>query len=214
VILATTAHTVQAPLEYLALGDSYSIGEGVQDPLRWPTRLAAALSARGLNVAHPHYIATSGWTTDELWAGIDAQQASGTLRREYGLVSLQIGVNDQYRHRPLEEFKPQFARLLERAIAFAGGNPKQVLVLSIPDWGRTPYARAQNRDRERVTREIDEYNAYSAQLCRERGATWVDVTGLTRVEGAGEEVVDDGLHPAPEMYARWVAKIVSEFPRR
>jgi len=197
--------------EYLVLGDSYSIGEGVEDASRWPTRLAAALRARGIAIAHPHYIATSGWTTDELWAAIDAEQSAGRLRDRYGLVSLQIGVNDQYRHRPLEEFKPQFSRLLERAISFAGGNPKHVLVLSIPDWGRTPYARAQNWDRERVTRELDAYNAFSAALCREHGVAWVDVTGLTRVDGAGEEVVDDGLHPAPAMYARWVAKVVEEF---
>ena len=200
-----------AAVDYLALGDSYSIGEGVADESRWPTRLAAAMRARGIAVAHPHYIATSGWTTDELWAAIDVEEAAGKLRQRYGLVSLQIGVNDQYRHRPLDEFKPQFSRLLERAIAFAGGNPKHVLVLSIPDWGRTPYARAQNWNREQVTREIDAYNAYSAAHCRERGVTWVDVTGLTRVEGAGEEVVDDGLHPAPAMYARWVAKVGNEF---
>ena len=202
-----------APAEYLVLGDSYSIGEGVDDDSRWPTRLAAALRARGLAIAHPHYIATSGWTTDELSAAIDAEQASGRLRREYGMVSLQIGVNDQYRHRPLSEFTPQFSALLERAIGFAGGKPGHVLVLSIPDWGRTPYARAQNWDRERVTREIDAYNAAAQAFCRQRGVTWVDVTGLTRVEGAGEEVVDDGLHPAPTMYARWVAKIVESFPK-
>ena len=200
-----------AAVDYLALGDSYSIGEGVADESRWPTRLAAAMRARGIAVAHPHYIATSGWTTDELWAAIDVEEAAGKLRHRYGLVSLQIGVNDQYRHRPLEEFKPQFSRLLARAIAFAGGNPKHVLVLSIPDWGRTPYARAQSWDREQVAREIDAYNAFSAAYCREHGVTWVDVTGLTRVEGAGEEVVDDGLHPAPAMYARWVAKVVDEF---
>jgi lysophospholipase L1-like esterase len=198
---------------YLALGDSYSIGEGVDEAARWPTKLAAALHARGLAIAHPHYIATRGWTTDELWQAIDAEQATGRLRHDYRLVSLQIGVNDQYRHRPVAEFKPQFARLLERAIAFAGGNPRHVLVLSIPDWGRTPYARAQNWDSARVTREIDEYNAAAAAFCHQHGVSWIDVTGLTRVEGAGDEVVADGLHPAPAMYARWVAKVVSEYPR-
>lgn len=205
--------TAAGPAGYLVLGDSYSIGEGVEEASRWPTKLAAALRERGIAVAEPRYIATSGWTTDELWSAIDAEEAAGHLRDSYGLVSLQIGVNDQYRHRPLDDFKPQFTRLLERAIGFAGGNPEQVLVLSIPDWGRTPYARAQGWDRERVTSELDAYNAFSAALCRERGVTWVDITGLTRVDGAGDEVVDDGLHPAPAMYARWVAKVAQEFPR-
>lgn len=196
---------------YLALGDSYSIGEGVEDAARWPTRLAAATSERGIAVAHPHYIATSGWTTDELWSAIDAEQAGGKLRERYDLVTLQIGVNDQYRQRTLAEFEPQFTRLLERAIAFAGGDTKHVLVLSIPDWGRTPYARAQSWDPARVTGELDAYNAFSESLCKQHGVAWIDITGLTRVDGAGEEVVADGLHPAPAMYARWVAKILTEF---
>jgi lysophospholipase L1-like esterase len=217
VILASVAATGgatlgQASAEYLALGDSYSIGEGVDDAERWPTRLAAALRARGLSIAHPHYVATSGWTTDELWTAIDAEQAAGKLRPHYGMVSLQIGVNDQYRGRPLAEFRPQFSRLLDRAIAFAGGQPAHVLVLSIPDWGRTPFARAQGRDRGQVSRELDAYNAASRELCAERGVAWVDITGLTRAEGGGEEVMDDGLHPAPAMYARWVAKITEAFP--
>lgn len=201
----------KAPAEYLVLGDSYSIGEGVAENARWPAKLVEALRLRGIEFSPPRYIATSGWTTDELWTAIDAEQSGGKLRPRYDLVSLQIGVNDQYRGRPLEEFKPAFARLLERAIVFAGGNPKQVLVLSIPDWGRTPFARAQGRDREQVTRELDAYNAAASAMTIARGATWVDVTGFTRAEGGGDEVVDDGLHPSPPMYARWAARALQHF---
>ncbi|MEO8161230.1 MAG: SGNH/GDSL hydrolase family protein [Arenimonas sp.] len=200
------------PADYLVLGDSYSIGEGVEHGARWPTKLAEAMRARGIAVSAPHYIATSGWTTDELSAAIDAEQSAGKLRHSYGLVSLQIGVNDQYRGRPLAEFEPQFSRLLERAIAFAGGNPRHVLALSIPDWGRTPFAHAQGRDASQVTRELDDYNAAAAASCHQHGVAWVDITGLTRAKGGGEEVVSDGLHPSPVMYARWVATVLQQFP--
>ena len=106
----------QAPAEYLALGDSYTIGEGVEDSERWPTRLAAALRARGIAIAHPHYIARSGWTTDELAGAIDEEQSQRQLLPGYGLVSLQIGVNDQYRERDLGSFQLQFSALLERGL--------------------------------------------------------------------------------------------------
>jgi lysophospholipase L1-like esterase len=209
---ASAGAFASAPAEYLALGDSYSIGEGVEDGARWPTRLAEALRARGLAISHPHYIARTGWTTDELSAGIDAEQGSGRLRPPYGLVSLQIGVNDQYRGRPVSEFKPQFTALLERALVFAGGERQHVLVLSIPDWGVTPFARASGRDRAQVAAELDAYNAATCEICTQRGVKWIDVTGLTRAPGAEAEVVDDGLHPSPAMYGRWVARIVAEFP--
>ena len=197
------------PAEILVLGDSYSIGEGVAPAERWPTQLAMALRLRGAMVETPRYIAKTGWTTDELSAAIDEEERKLPLRVPYRLVTLQIGVNDQYRGRPVAEFRPLFSKLLERAIAFAGGDPRQVLVLSIPDWGRTPFARAQGRDAGVVTRELDEYNAASAQLCAARGVRWVDITDLTRARG-GEAVVDDGLHPSPAMYGRWVAKVLEE----
>ena len=197
-----------APVELLVLGDSYSIGEGVHEGERWPAQLAAAMRARGVVVTAPQYIATTGWTTDELSAAIDAQQAAGKLNKRYGLVTLQIGVNDQYRGRPVSEFRPWFSKLLERAIAFAGGEPAKVLVLSIPDWGRTPFARAQGRDAAQVSRELDAYNTATAQVCAARGVRWVDITGLTRTPEGGSAVVDDGLHPSAAMYGRWVARIL------
>jgi lysophospholipase L1-like esterase len=196
--------------DVLVLGDSYSIGEGVNEGERWPAQLVAALRARGIVLSAPQYIATTGWTADELDAGIDAVEREGKLGRRFGYVTLQIGVNDQYRGRPVSEFRPWFSKLLERAIAFAGGEPRHVLVLSIPDWGRTPFARAQGRDAAQVARELDAYNAATAQLCAARGVRWVDITGLTRTASGGDEVVADGLHPSPAMYGRWVAKILAQ----
>jgi len=196
-----------APVDFLALGDSYTIGEGVRDEQRWPVQLAAALRARGVAIAHPQIIAKSGWTTDELSAAIDAEDAHGNLQPHYDLVSLQIGVNDQYRGRSVEDFGAEFSRLFERAVAFAGGDPARVLVLSIPDWGTTPFAQAGGRDRAQIAREIDQYNEVAATLCRRRGATWVDVTGLTRRPDLGHELVADGLHPSAAMYTLWVDRI-------
>jgi len=140
-------------------------------------------------------------------AACDEQPQLDGLQPEF--ATLLIGVNDQYRGRTLSEFAPWFARLLERAVGYAGGEAAHVLVLSIPDWGRTPFARAQGRDAAQVTKELDAYNAATAQLCAARGVRWVDITGLTRAPGGGDEVVDDGLHPSPQMYGRWVAKILA-----
>jgi lysophospholipase L1-like esterase len=210
--MARVAARGNAPADYLALGDSYTIGEGVEDDQRWPVQLAAALRTRGLAIAHPHIIARSGWTTDELSAAIDEEQAQGQLQPPYGLVSLQIGVNDQYRGRSVDEFSGQFSRLLERAIEFAGGEPAHVLVVSIPDWGTTPFAQASGRDRTHIAREIDQFNAAAEAFCHQRGVTWVDITDLTRVPQLTHLLVADSLHPSDEMYTLWAVRIQAAIP--
>lgn len=196
-----------APVDFLALGDSYTIGEGVEDWERWPVQLAAALSARGVATPHPQVIAKSGWTTDELSAAIDAEDAHGNLQPHYDLVSLQIGVNNQYRGRGVDDYREEFSRLFERAVGFAGGDPARVLVLSIPDWGTTPFAQASGRDRAQIAREIDDYNAAAEALCLRRGATWVDITDLTRRPDLADALVADGLHPSAAMYTLWADRI-------
>lgn len=196
-----------APVDFLALGDSYTIGEGVEDDQRWPVQLAAVLRAQGIPIAHPQIIARSGWSTDELSADIDLEDAHGNLQPRYDLVSLQIGVNNQYRGRSADDYGYEFARLFERAVALAGGDPAHVLVLSIPDWGVTPFAQASGRDRARIAGELDQYNALAAALCRQRGALWVNITELTRSSGLTHELVADGLHPSAEMYTLWVDRI-------
>ncbi|MGE8234329.1 MAG: SGNH/GDSL hydrolase family protein [Stenotrophomonas sp.] len=186
---------------YLALGDSYTIGEGVPQSGTWPFQLAAALRAQGIVLDDPQVIATTGWTTDELAAAIDAEAPQGP----YALVSLLIGVNNQYRGRPLAEYRQQFEQLLQRAIALAGEDPRRVLVLSTPDWGFTPYALQNGRDAAQVAREIDDFNAAAHACCGDYGVAFVDITPTSRDRGDTPEMLaDDGLHPSAAMYQRWM----------
>ena len=187
------------PLSYLALGDSYTIGESVPEAGRWPMQLAAALRERGLALADPRIIATTGWTTDELSAAMDAAEPLG----RWDFVSLLIGVNNQYRGRDLANYADQFAALLGRAIALAGDRAGRVLVLSIPDWGGTPFGQASGRDIARIARELDDYNAAARAACQARGVAFVDITAASRAPGA--EVAEDGLHPGAAQYAAWTA---------
>jgi lysophospholipase L1-like esterase len=184
---------------FLALGDSYTIGEGVAPGERWPVQLAARLRGEGVDVADPQIVATTGWTTDELLAAMDA----GMFAPRYDLVTLLIGVNNQYRGRPLDEYRAQFRDLLQRAIALAGGNPAHVIVVSIPDWGVTSFAAREGRDLARVAREIDAFNAVASAATASVGAAWVDVTTISRQPGSRNELVGDGLHPSGAQYARW-----------
>lgn len=197
---------------YLALGDSYTIGEGVDDDGRWPVQLAALLRKRGITIAHPQVIARTGWTTAELSAAIDEEQAQGQLQPNYRLVSLLIGVNNEYRGASVHDYAADFARLLDRAIGFAGGHPGHVLVVSIPDWGSTPFALGSGRDRSRISREIDQFNAVAATLCKQRGATWVNITDITRNPASANLLVADGLHPSGQMYRLWVDRILATLP--
>ena len=192
-------------LRVLALGDSYTIGEGVAPAERWPVQLAALLRADGLSVGEPTIVARTGWTTDELAAGIDRAGPKGP----YYLVSLLIGVNNQYRGRDSEGYRNEFAALLERAVGFAGGDAGRVLVVSIPDWGATPFAAGQ--DRARIASEIDRFNAVNREEARRAGARYVDVTGVSR-RATGEPglVAGDGLHPSGAMYAEWARLALPE----
>lgn len=187
-------------MRYLALGDSYTVGEGVGAGERWPEQLAALLRAQGMAVDAPEIVARTGWTTDELMAGIERAAVSG----RFDLVTLLIGVNDQYRGMDAGEYRVAFRALLEQAVAFAGGDAQRVIVLSVPDWGVTPFA--QGRDRARVAAEIDRFNAVNRQETTARGARYVDVTQASRAAppaGAGPRLAPDGLHPSGEMYAVW-----------
>lgn len=184
-------------LSYLALGDSYTIGEGVPAEGRWPLRLAAALRAQGVALADPTVLATTGWTTDELSAAMDA----ATFAPPYDLVSLLIGVNNQYRGRSADEYRGEFRRLLERAIALAGARPQRVLVLSIPDWGVTPFAQASGRDTTQIATELDAFNAIAAEATRAAGAAFVDIAPISRDFPA--LLADDNLHPSAAQYALW-----------
>jgi lysophospholipase L1-like esterase len=189
-------------LRYLALGDSYTIGEGVAADGRWPMQLARGLRADGIGLDDPQIIATTGWTTDELQAAIDdASPAPG-----FDLVTLLIGVNNQYRGLPLDDYLQQFQALLARAIALAAGRPQRVIALSIPDWGVTPFAAGSGRDLKRIADEIDAFNRDARIACGRRDVAFIDITPVSRQRGAEPSMlVDDGLHPSAAMYALWTA---------
>ena len=189
----------------LCLGDSYTIGESVPVTERWPVQLAAQLRERGMAVADPEIIAQTGWTTDELDGAIDEAKPKGP----YDLVTLLIGVNNQYRGRSAEEYRQEFRGLLARVTGFAGGRANRVIVLSIPDWGVTPFAGS--GDRARIAREIDEFNRINKEETRRAGARYVDITPISR-EAAGKPglIAGDGLHPSGEMYRRWVEVVEPE----
>jgi lysophospholipase L1-like esterase len=199
-LLAFACTITRDPARYLALGDSYTIGESVAEADRWPNQLA-----RSLGLGQPEIIAKTGWTTDELSAAIDKANPHGP----YGLVTLLIGVNNQYRGRDAEQYRREFVALLNRAIAFAGGNASHVIVVSIPDWGMTPFAAG--RDRAKIGAEIDHFNAINREETLRAKARYADITPVSRrVANDPSLVAGDGLHPSGAMYAEWVKLIEPE----
>lgn len=192
-------------MRFLALGDSYTIGEGVEERDRWPVRLAALLAARGAEVAAPEIIARTGWTTDELEEAISSAHPAG----RYSLVTLMIGVNDQYRGRDPEIFRTAFGRLLNQSVGLAGGVADHVLVISIPDWSGTPFAEGRNRGA--IASQLDRYNEIIAEAARHRGARFVDVTPSSRaVIDDSALLAGDGLHPSGLLYERWALLALPE----
>lgn len=197
--LAAGVAIAEARPRFLALGDSYTIGEGVAADERWPNQLAAALQLDA-----PEIIARTGWTTDELAAAIDAH----AFHPPYALVTLAVGVNNQYRGRDLGNYRSEFTRLLQRAIELAGGKPQHVVVVSIPDWGVTRFGHASGRDLTKTANEIDEHNAANAQIATMLHVHYADVTAISRDGGDRPDMlVGDGLHPSAAMYIRWLETI-------
>jgi len=206
-LLALPGHEVRAGLRaqqpMLCLGDSYTVGEGVAPSERWPERLGQALARRGELVGPPQVIARTGWTTDDLLAALDGAAPAGPRP----LVTLLVGVNDQYRGRSAESYRASFRRVLARAVSVAG-SASRVVVLSVPDWGVSPFGA--HRDRARIAREIDAYNAVNRAETARAGAQWVDVTEPTRAAGADPTAyAADGLHPSPALYDRWLSRLTA-----
>jgi lysophospholipase L1-like esterase len=193
-ILCLPAQT--EPVRLLALGDSYTIGTGVQPAERWPVQLAELLRGEGWNVAEPEMVARNGWTTAELMDGIEQANPSGP----FDLVTLLIGVNNQYRGLSLEQYREQFITLLEQSIGFAGGRPGRVLVLSIPDYSVTPFGRG----RESTAAEINLFNAVNQSETERVGALYLNITPLSRQAAEDPALLaDDDLHPSGKMYRQW-----------
>jgi lysophospholipase L1-like esterase len=190
------------PLRYLALGDSYTIGQSVPEDQRFPVQLADRLRNRGVDVADPEIIAQTGWTTANLDEAITAVSPNGT----YDIVTLLIGVNNQYQSRSLSEYQEQFEALLRRAIGFAGDDSTRVIVVSIPDYAYSPFAA--QADTAAISADIDAFNAASLEISTRLGARYVSITEFSRaLAGQPGAFASDGLHPSGDQYSGWASLI-------
>ncbi len=194
----------QDSFQYLALGDSYTIGEGVNESERWPVVLIDRLKQEGIPFNVPKIIATTGWTTTDLIAAIDKEDLA-----TFNLVSLLIGVNNQYRGYDFNIYKAEFRDLLIKAIKLAGNDPSKVFVVSIPDYSVTPFA--QSRNPQKIASEIDAYNKFNKDVAIELGVAYFDITPISR-NAANDDglLAEDNLHPSAKMYHEWVDMIYPE----
>ncbi|MDB5224317.1 MAG: lysophospholipase [Chitinophagaceae bacterium] len=181
---------------YLALGDSYTIGQSVSSVDRFPNQTVFLLRGLHIKIDDPKIIATTGWTTKNL---LDAL-LSTNLPTNYDVVSLLIGVNNQYQGRSIEEYKTEFTLLLDRAIQYANNRPTHVFVLSIPDYSVMPFANG--LDKAKIAAEIDQFNAANKIISLQLGVNYLNITAISR-ENDPEFIGGDGLHPSGKEYYRW-----------
>ena len=198
-------YSQKQPLRYLALGDSYTIGESVKVSERWPDLLVSALAQKGISVSDPRIIATTGWRTDNLKGAIEKAE----LNDNYDLVSLLIGVNNQYQGKPVDQYANDFEDLLKTAIRLAKGNSKYVFVVSIPDYGYTPFGRARLAS---ISPQIDQFNEINKRIAERYHVAYYNITEISR-KGLEDPslVAPDGLHPSGKMYSQWVDLIMENF---
>ena len=194
----------QTPVRFLSLGDSYTIGQSVTVNQRWPVQLMDSLAERGFVSDTLNIIATTGWRTDNLLTAIENR---GLASHHYNLVSILIGVNNQYQNRPISQYMTEFPQLLDSAIRYAGGDTSHVFIVSIPDYAYTPYG--QNSNPAQISAGIDQYNQINRQFAQLYGITYFDVTPISR-QGVAQPalVASDGLHPSGLQYSAWVTKIL------
>ena len=189
-------------VRFLALGDSYTIGQSVEISARWPVQLIDSLQAKGIACNEPQIIAMTGWRTDNLKAAVQNANLSGT----FNLVSLLIGVNNYYQGKTVESYIPEFSNLLDVAIDLAGGDKTHVFVVSIPDYGYTPFGM---NNQPTITAGINAFNAANKSISENKGATYINITDISRQGLVQPELVaSDGLHPSGKMYTEWVKVIL------
>ncbi|HSK13330.1 MAG TPA: SGNH/GDSL hydrolase family protein [Phnomibacter sp.] len=194
----------QGPLRILALGDSYTIGQGVGTDDRFPHQTVALLKQMGRNFAEPEYIAATGWTTANLLDAI----ARENKPKNYDVVTLLIGVNDQYQGREQAAYSTQFRQCLDQAIQHAGGRKERVFVMSIPDYSVTPFARS--LDKERIAKEIDAFNSINRSISLATSVNYIEITVASRDAITDPTLVAaDGLHPSAKEYRKWAEKLVA-----
>lgn len=205
VLLSNLSYSSEQPesnkIKYLALGDSYTIGESVDERERWPNLLAEMLEEKLDSPIDVTIIAKTGWTTDELMDAVSAARLSD----EYDMVSLLIGVNNQYRGYPIKQYRKEFEQLLTQSIQLAESDKSRVFVLSIPDYGVTPFA--QEKNPQKIAVEIDQYNNIARQICEKQEITFFDITEISRnAVNDPSLIANDGLHPSEKMYGLWAEK--------
>lgn len=198
-----------AQKKYLALGDSYTIGEAVAESERFPMQLITQLNQEGVHFSEPSIIATTGWRTDQL---IEAIAKENLSEKDFDLVSLLIGVNNQYRgvkeDYTLERYEKEFTELLEIAINFAGGKTEKVFVVSIPDYGVTPFAKENNLDSKLIKKELKDYNKITKEICKQYQISFINITPISKkAKNNIDLIAEDGLHPSGEMYRLWVEEM-------
>jgi lysophospholipase L1-like esterase len=197
---------VREEVKLLALGDSYTIGESVAASSRWPVQLVDSLQKRGVDCLQPRIIATTGWRTDNLKNAIS--KAKFKKDEVYNLVSLLIGVNNYYQGKSVESYAPEFEELLKTAIQLARGDKSSVFVLSIPDYGYTPFGK---ENQQKISEGIDAYNAVNKSISDKYGVKYYNITDISR-RGLDDPalVAADGLHPSETMYSQWVEVILKD----
>lgn len=196
----------QKTYTYLALGDSYTIGEKVVAEESFPSQTVHLLREKGKKLAAPRIIAKTGWTTGELQAALNKAH----LKKQYDFVTLLIGVNNQYRGLKVVDYIPEFEHLLKQAIKLTGNDTSHVVVLSIPDWGVTPFA--EGRDRKQIAADIDAYNAANQLLAEKYKVHYINITpGTRKAVSDASLLAEDGLHPSGKAYAEWAAEVSQYF---
>jgi len=196
----------------LCLGDSYTIGQSVSEDERFPMQAVNLLEKDGIHFDKPHIIAKTGWTTDELIHAIDEAKVSGT----YDCVTLLIGVNNQYRGYDKEVYRKEFDGLLQTALKYAGSNHDHVFVISIPDWGVTPFGASDTKGRSaaQIGKEIDEYNAINKEASLKLKVHYTDINPISKKAAQDPSLIaDDNLHPSGKMYAEWAKLLAQEMEK-
>lgn len=195
---------------FVALGDSYTIGEHVGTSERYPVQTVNLMRAAKMPVLDPWILARTGWTTGDLAAAL----ATSNPPTPADIVTLLIGVNNQYQHKNIDAYRREFADLLKQSIRIAGGKPSHVFVLSIPDWSVTPYGKSQ--DRPNVAQEIDQFNTVNREETDALHAHYVDITPISRAvdnDRNADLIADDGLHPSGRMYGQWAALLFADIQK-
>jgi len=193
---------IDRQVSMLALGDSYTIGESVEERERWPHQLTDALKELGIEADAPDYIATTGWTTRRLIQGIRSMLDEN---KSYNLVSILIGVNNQYQGIDISSYEPDLRTIIDQALEICGQDTSRVFILSIPDYAYTPFGEGKSR----ISEEIDAYNLIKKNVAAEYGIPFIDITPISRLGLKNPSLVAlDGLHPSGEQYGEWVKEIL------